>query len=314
MANPVYSYLHTLKVSDIVNPGPVITLKTTDWVEKAIKVLSEHKILSVPVIDERNKLGCVGLVDILDIVHYIEKVAPEDEALSENELKSLEVAGRAISMEEVGWIINASGKDPYIPVYFDSPITMALNLFADGIHRVLLFDQEGGDAKVLGAVAQMDIIRHLASKIKEGDMQHVANLPITKLGLADKPVFTVNVHDTVLAAVKLIVEHKVSGLGVLSGTGRLVGNFSASDCKGIYQDSFPSFLLHVGEFLDRHSPESLKPICCTPDATLGQVISELADSNVHHLFIVDVHDDFKLHSLVSATDIMRLIRDLEFAV
>jgi CBS-domain-containing membrane protein len=107
MANPVYRHLHSLAVSDIIKPGPVITLKTTDWVEKAIKILSENKILSVPVIDgSKDKIGCVGLVDILDIVHYIDKVAPEDDALNSDTLKSLEVAGRAIAMEEVGWIIS----------------------------------------------------------------------------------------------------------------------------------------------------------------------------------------------------------------
>merc|ERR1712169_147769 len=50
--------------------------------------------------------NCAGLLDMIDIAYFISKVSPDDISLNENMLRSLEIAGRAIALEEVGAILN----------------------------------------------------------------------------------------------------------------------------------------------------------------------------------------------------------------
>ena|SRR3990167_1811188 len=103
MTNPVLQHLHTLPVRELGQIGQLISIRKTDSVEAAIKTLADNKILSVPVLDSK---AVIGVLDIVDVVYFLHKVAPDQKSLSANELQTLEIAGRAIAMEEVGEIIS----------------------------------------------------------------------------------------------------------------------------------------------------------------------------------------------------------------
>lgn len=303
MQNPVAKHLHGTKLSDIAFVGDLVTLKSSSSVEEAITVLAEKKILSVPVMDSKSK-ECLGLIDMIDIAYFISKVAPDSTSLDANMIRSLEIAGRAIALESIGEVLNASNRDPFVPIYQDNNASMAVDIFAKGIHRVPLCDNNGD---LIGTVSQTDFIKYLKDKICEGDMKTLGNKTISELGLTPKPITSVNLHDSVLAAINLINEKGYSGIGVINDKGVLSGNFSASDCVGIYREELPSFLLSVAEFLEKHSPNSMKPICCKSDITFQGVLKEMVKSNVHHIYVID--GDHKPISIVSATDIMKCIRD-----
>lgn len=299
MSNPVYQHLHNVVVKDIAQAG-LVSIKSTDSVEAAIKILADNKILSVPVIDKNT---VIGVLDIVDVVHFVNKVAPDEQSLKENELLSLEVAGRALALESVSAIINASGKDPYVPIDEHNKVSMAVNLFAGGIHRVPVANSTGA---IVGTLSQTDVVKYLHAHLVEGELKHVGNKTVKELGLSNKTVVTVNIHDCVLAAIEVIVDRSTSGVGVIDSTGKLAGNLSASDCKGLYKEQFPSFLLPVGDYLEKHSPGSLNPICATENTTLIEVINEMVDNHIHHLYVIE---DFKPVGIISATDIMKSIRD-----
>jgi len=300
--NPLHKELHKLRLADF-SDHELVTVKVNQLVETAVKVMAEKRILSTPVLSANGK-EVVGLVDILDIINYIAKVQPDDQSLSANELKSLEVAGRAIAMEEIGNIINASNRDPYIPLHINNPVVMALDMFAEGIHRVVCASDDGN---IVSSVSQSNIVNWMANHLKEGAMEDMASLTVNQLGLSNKPVISINLEDTVLAAVDVLNEKGVSALAVISDTGRLVGNYSASDVVGLYKDQFPSFLLTVNEFLEQHSPNSMNPICVEANTSLGGVVKEMVESKVHRVWVVD--GDYKPVSVISMTDLMRVIRD-----
>jgi CBS domain-containing protein len=120
--------------------------------------MAEHKLTSLPVVDTKNKNKCLGMVDTLDVASYVLLVAPDATQLKENELKSLEIAGRAMALETVRSILStckpfmnffgsdldliqfffldASGRDPYVPIIENEACTFVINLFARGLHRV----------------------------------------------------------------------------------------------------------------------------------------------------------------------------------
>merc|ERR1712000_131356 len=95
--------------------------------------------------------NCAGLLDMIDIAYFISKVSPDDISLNENMLRSLEIAGRAIALEEVGAILNESQRDPFVPVFLSNKASMAVDLFATGIHRVPLRD---ADDNLVGSLSQ----------------------------------------------------------------------------------------------------------------------------------------------------------------
>lgn len=68
--------------------------------------MAEHKLTSLPVIDVKDKNKCLGMVDTLDVASYVLSVAPDATQLKENELKSLEIAGRAMALEAVRNILS----------------------------------------------------------------------------------------------------------------------------------------------------------------------------------------------------------------
>mmetsp|Transcript_24487 Transcript_24487/g.31156 ORF Transcript_24487/g.31156 Transcript_24487/m.31156 type:complete len:304 (-) Transcript_24487:52-963(-) len=300
MNSPVVKHIHSVPVSKIGVVGDLTMINSTDSVEKAINVLGK-KILSVPVMDKKSK-QCLGLLDMIDIANFLNKVAP-DVSLDADMLQSLEISGRAIALETVDNVLNASGRDPFVPAFEDSTGGILLDLFSKNIQRVPLADREGN---LIGSVSQSDFIKYLSVHIVEGDMKTFANKTIAELGLTPKPVICATNCNTVLTAISLIVDNGISGVGVVDCDGKLVGNFSARDCVGIYRDQLPSFLKPVGEFLESHSPKSLKPITCSPNATISQVLNTLVESNVHHIYVVE---DSKPISIVSTTDIMKCIRD-----
>jgi len=300
MTNPVLQHLHTVTVRELGQIGQLIAIRKTDSVEAAIKILADNKILSVPVLDKK---AVIGVLDIVDVVYFLHKVAPDQKSLSANELQSLEIAGRAIAMEEVGEIINASGKDPYVPIDEHNKVSLVVDLFAQGIHRAPIADSAG---EIIGTISQSDIIKYLSTKLHEGEMKHLGAKSVKELGLAEKKVITTNIHDSILIAIENIVENAASCVGVIDSQGKLVGNLSASDFKGLYREEFPSFLLNIGDYLEKHSPASLNPICCTESTTLLQVIEEMRENNIHHLYVID---DFKPVSIISATDILKSVRD-----
>merc|ERR1711982_41414 len=179
--------------------------------------------------------NCAGLLDMIDIAYFISKVSPDDISLNENMLRSLEIAGRAIALEEVGAILNES-------------------------QRVPLRD---ADDNLVGSLSQTDVVNYLEKHIVEGDMKHLANKTITELSLTPKTVFTANIGDSVLSAVNMLKDKGVSGIGIVDNDNKLVGNFSASDCVVLYQDQLPSLLSNMTEFLEKYSPINETSCCKT---------------------------------------------------
>jgi len=306
--NPFWNALHKTTASQLTSSTVAVTvLKSNASVEYAVRTLAEKKVLSVPVVDHKDESQVLGLIDVLDVVSFIIRVAPDVKDIKENELRSLEMCGRAMAFAEVKEVLDASGRDPYVPVYSDSPATFPTDLLASGVHRVPLF--AAGSSNLTAILSQSDVIRFVYAQINHGgDLHHVCQKSLTELGLSSTNVFSVTTEQTVLSALKVLDDKRVSALAVVDATtGRLVGNFSASDLKGLYQEQFPSLLLSVGEYLEKHSAGSLKPCVVLPTASLQVALGEMVDNRLHRLWIVD--GEFRPQGIVSQTDVVKLFRD-----
>jgi len=82
----------------------------------------------------------------------------------------------------------------------------------------------------------------------------------------------------------------------------LVGNFSASDLRGIGHTDLQQLLRPLTNFLSIYNVKSLYPLTCKPTDTLEYVILKLAGTRVHRLWVVD--NEKNLLGVVSITDVM----------
>ena len=68
MENAIYSLLHHTKVEEVVSSQPkILAIHPDDTIEYAVKIMSENKVSSLPVVD-RATGEIAGLIDMLDVV------------------------------------------------------------------------------------------------------------------------------------------------------------------------------------------------------------------------------------------------------
>jgi CBS domain-containing protein len=245
----------------------------------------------------------LGYVDMLDIVSFIVKVSPDEWCISHDCLRSLDIAGRAIALETISEIINASGRDPYVPVYENDPVTEAINHFARGIHRIVVVDRNG---IVKHSLSQSDLAKLLSEELKKSPSKHISEKSIKDLGLGSYTPLTISETDTVLNALKKINENSVSALAIVHKSGKLGGNFSATDLVGLYRNHLPDLLIPLNDYLAKYSEKSLSPITIRSETTLLEAVQVMAESHIHRVWVID--DDFQPIGVLSLTDVARFIQ------
>jgi len=186
-----------------------------------------------------------------------------------------------------------------------------IEVFARGIHRAPIVSPQGN---MMGLLSQSDVIAMLDKPMREERLLEEGLGPKTlkELGLGvSEGIMTMSVTTQTILAFWVIYFNKISAIAVVDSEGRLLGNLSASDIRGIGGSArrFSSLLLPIGEFLQLDGPEACRAaITCTLDTTFEQVIALLARNKIHRVWVVD--NDRPI-GLVSLTDIMLVITRVE---
>ncbi|KAL4431250.1 hypothetical protein ABPG75_006506 [Micractinium tetrahymenae] len=206
----------------------------------------------------------------------------------------------------------------------------------------------GGGSGVLGPMTAADGVGlQVTHIVSQSDMlrflhKHQAQLGSTllgstlqQLGLQGKRVLCVPADLAVIDALAGMVDARVPAVAVIDSeeSGRLVGNLSISDLRGLQPSHFEQLGEPVGDFLRDggwregarwqgasllggvavkfgiKSPESLPhepPLAvCRLDSTFGEVLALLAGRHLHRLFVVD--GEGRPVGVVSLTDILSLL-------
>jgi len=307
MENAIYSLLHSTKVEDVVQPTAIITIEENDSLENAVKIMSEKKVSSLPVVSKETG-EIVGVVDMLDVVSYVLFVSPDAGQLNANDLKRLEIAGRAMALEPVKSVMDFSGRDPYIAVNPNSVLTYATSLFSRGLHRMPVVNAEN---KVTHTLAQADIVKFIHSKdLHRGHFKAVGEKTLKELGLGVSGIFTAHRRETLYNVLQTMQKNLISAVALTEPDGKLAGNFSATDLKGLYTEKFPLLLQPVADYLEEFSPRSLNSFCMKADAKFADLVGEMVENKLHRLWIID--DDFKPVGVVSLTDVCAIFSKKAF--
>jgi len=157
--------------------------------------------------------------------------------------------------------------------------------------------------------SQSDIVRFLSRQIgvaesadANASLMEFVNRDILDLIPKVRDLVTVDSSLTVLEVVQTMTSESVSAVAVVDGTGKLVGNFSASDLRGLKFSDFPKLLETVGSTL---SAKSKEPKVVYQSASFKTVIHTLADHKIHRVWQVDLEG--KPVGVISITDILNAV-------
>jgi len=246
----------------------VFALRPEDDVGSAMKFFADKRVLSAPLMDMTTG-ELFGMVDVVDLLCFVmEQFGPQGDFANEeawNKIKAMPVAK----------LVNASRVDTKVKVFDGTPMSVVVALFEKGTQR-------------WGVLSQFDVVKHLLSC---DDPRVKAAL---KVNLSDSLISatvefgTVLASDNVGAALQQLHVVKVPCVAVMEEkTGKLIGNFSASDLRGFTQPSFSKLSLNVVEYLQKVSPAALKPVIGNKSRTLKELLDMFVSHHIHNVWLLD---------------------------
>jgi len=273
-----------------------VTLKSTDSIQFSLQTLADGAITGAPVFDTHSN-AFLGFVDVLDLAMFVATVFA-DNYKKHPHLYDPKELGQRFSLPVLE-VINSSKRDPFLPVDINSSLAFIINNFLRyGIHRVAV---RQGD-NFVGLASQSDVVRYLAKHPQQFASQRKQTLP--ELGLSRGILVTITNQETLIKAFNTMLTHKISGLAIVDMTsGKLVNNLSASDLKGVTQESFWKLEIPIHQMLANMGTK-LPPVAVPENASLGEVMDLFLKTGVHRVFVVD--HEYKPVNVISLTDVLNI--------
>ncbi|KAI8874275.1 CBS-domain-containing protein [Ramicandelaber brevisporus] len=305
-----HKQLHELCYNELDIPAgaklALVAATTETTVRDALALLAEHSILSLPVYSGFRPGEITAIISIVDILIYL---TGGDLATSADMTKF----DAAVAEDRLGHTVERtltldSDRESYRVARYEciEPLRDAIRAMGSGgLHRVLVVDVDGrGSGKQPPVLlSQTDVVRYIEL---HPDCVSSLDLDSSVEDCLKQLLVTVpSDSTTALTAVRRIASDKVGAVAVIDADGRIVANFSASDCRGLVNTTLSALNMPVLEFLSRVTATQKAPVVCTPGSTLRQVIEVMHVNNIHRVWVVD--DEKKPTGVITLTDVLRLV-------
>jgi len=191
------------------------------------------------------------------------------------------------------------------------------------LQRVMIVDREfpkhpviemtEHEPNVIGILSQMDVMRFLAENCAWMDREEIFYKTVEELGLGNRTPVTILDTASIVEGFQLIHREQVGGVGLINNEGKLVGNLSASNIKGISRRNFQLLRGSISEFLlrDRRRGWWALPVCFSKQDTLKHIILQFVATKVHRMYLVD--ENTKPIGEINLTDCMCQLLNLHMA-
>jgi len=152
-------------------------------------------------------------------------------------------------------------------------------------------------------ISQTDVMKYLVNHADE--LGNIVNQTVEQLNLYDpheyKQVLYVKTNESAFQGFQRIQEADINGIAVIDElTGKLVGNLSASDLRGLSSISLIRVMDSVKNFLGE---KLYKPITCSSQSSLLEIMRKCVDAKVHRIYVVDAQQFPK--AVITFSDILR---------
>lgn len=276
--------------------------KTTSSVAEALDLMSEHQILSLPVFDE-SKGRFIGIFDVHDALSFFLGLRTNPNASAE------------FAKTTVASVYNRSGIDVFMPTPGTRSLLNLIEIFTRGVYRIPVSegdDDTGGILEGIGGgstknittlISQTAVVRFLADNLDKLTPGQAA-MTLDEMHLGHKKIITITGTQPVSDALSTLDKSKIGALAVVDDHGVLIEAFATENLRGITADALHLLDKTVAVFLsERPIAKRHQLYICRHDSTLKEVITALAASGAHRLWIVDSHQ--KPEGVISTSDVMK---------
>jgi CBS domain-containing protein len=297
--------------------GRLVTLPHDFPLGACLEKISYYNITSVPVLKrDFDQTVVLGFIDTLDILSWLVKLATGQDTFGDQPPKmrpedfdTLVAKTEEFKNTPIGDIVGFSKRNPFHVLHADTSLQEAVEFYLKGIHRIAIVDDKG---EMTGVLSQWTIANYLAT-VPTDDKEWIPTykIPISQNPLITKNLITCSPETSVMDAFLLMNFHQLSAIAICDSDGRLVGNLSASDLKGLemFERDLSALKKPVLEFVNnirqlQGRPENFLAFCLPHQETLS-IIRKMNKEIVHRVYIVDSELSMKPLGVASITDMMK---------
>lgn len=272
---------------------PLVRVNKDALAVDALKTLTQHKLLSAPVLDtESGKY--LGFLDILDLVALT--FSAERSALNalrdEDDWDAYFLnTSHIITTQTVGATLNKCHRNIWKEIRASAPLYDLVQLMGSeqNHHRVAVLAADSEE--VVGVISQSRLIEFFNTEINTPALKdlNIVSSEWYKNLSANRDLKTVNSKLDAYSAFRTLHSDQISGLPVINDDGELVGTISASDIKSsLGSKLFQDMMLQLPEYLaTSRGAFCLDPIVATDRDTVGSLLEKFQSFHIHRVFVVD---------------------------
>jgi CBS domain-containing protein len=313
---------------DLVQGQELAWIRPDELVDQAFQKMAKWNISSLPVIDAPAESATPsagnlkGFVDVLDFVAFLSTIGTrtmtnpygigESRSLATDDIPILHRRSKEWRVTNTMEISNFGKRNPLHKVNQNMSAKDLVNFFGksnEAVHRVAVVDD---NHNLIGVLTQSMLLRCISDDLSR--LPQINNVKARSLRMTEaNKLATVRSDVSAFEAFMKMHNECLSSLAVVSESGDICENISATDLKGVLTD-FKRLLLPVREYLGMtrsivlgmKKPEGL--VHCILDSTLRDVVNLINETRIHRLYVVD--EQRKPVGVVSLTDVFHNLNTL----
>jgi len=295
------AFLRATRVDQVLPARQILFVDFSESVGSLLQKLQANMLRCAVVLDldssQTQTLRVKGFVDAMDIAVWALQTTSWSNNIMRESVRNLMWEARQFLTAWSGPLVDTSKLDPFNAVNSGSALHEAAQLMATGLHRLAVVD----NGVITNIISQSDIIRAIAQRhdLVEAKLQRT----IVAAGLhRDVAVVSVGEHENVVAALKKMNDHKLSGIAVVNYQGRVIYSLSATDFLSLTEENFVDLALSVRDFFTRIYGFPKPPVVCRTTDTVENVMLKMCVYEVHRVFTVDSAG--KAIGIITMTDLL----------
>jgi len=293
--------LATTPIRNILVPKTLLIVQARENVATLLQRLRESQLRCAIVYDTENLF--IGFVDALDVASHVLNVTDWARDITQESFKILDWQAQRFVIESSGTLINSSNGNPFQTVSPDTLLRDAVSLMSTGIHRLAVVE----NGNLVNIISQWDVLMLMLARVSflgTSMEKTVSDAGLVRSGLVSVPDTT-----EVVEVIKYMYDNQISGVPLVDSTGKISGNFSATDLLNLTIVNFPLLALPVREFLLRINGFVKPPVVCKRTDTVECLFLKMACYGIHRVYVVD--DYFVPTGVISLTDVMKFLLFVE---
>jgi len=296
-----------MQLRDVVPARPLIYAEYKSRVQDVLDLLRNHRILSVPVTDE----GCkrfVGMIDVFELVQFTARsfFDSEDYATQDDNPLNFEEIFRQLEFEEktAGDLVKESVRAQSLKIFKpEATLGEAARVLSSSDQRILVGDQP--DTAYL--ISQTDVVRFLhknktlvPKELLETGLYKLPNVNVMK------DVKSITESSAAMQGFFEMARQGIMAVAVVDEQNKLVGSLSASDLRGLSEQTLSALTRPALEFIRATSGrDPMPPVRCLPTDTLEYAMDLVLKAKVHRVWVTD--EGHHPVGVLAMTDITRCL-------